>query len=99
MEKWRDAAAVNVIVHTKRVLLLDKLEIDRDFMSYFNEVLTSHEMDYIRTRSTRLQRAKSFIDTLAMKLTTEVFYDLLCALPNALRKEVYQAYRIGKNDF
>ena len=97
MEKWRDDAAVNVILHTKRMFLLDKLEIDNDFMVHFNEILAKHEMDYIKSRSTPLHRAKSFIEILATKLTTDVFYHLLCVLPNALRREVFQAYRSSKN--
>ena len=97
MEKWRDDAAVNVILHTKRMFLLDKLEIDNDFMARFNEILSKHEMDYIKSRSSRLHRAKSFIETLAMKLTTDVFYHLLCVLPNTLRREVFQAYRSSKS--
>ena len=98
MEKWRDDDAVNVLLHSKRIFLLDKLEVDHDFVACFKEILSKHEMDFINSRSTRLHRAKCFIETLAGKLTTDVFNHFMCVLPNSLRKEVFQAYKTSKND-
>ena len=95
-EEWRDVAAINVILHTERLSLLKELDIRRGsfIMMHFMDTLNDFEIDYICSPLSRYARVKRFIETLAMKMTTELFIDFLMSLDEcpALRKSIQDAY-------
>ena len=96
-EEWRDVAAINVILHSERLRLLKELDIRREsfIMKHFINILNEFEMDYICSPLSRYARAERFIETLAMKMTTDLFDDFLMSLDEypALRKTIYDVYK------
>ena len=95
--QWRDIAAVNVILHHERLRLLKELDIERQsfVMNHFKDFFNDFEKDVICTPSLRCVRVKQFIEILAMKMTTELFIELLISLEKQpdLRKAIRDAYR------
>ena len=95
--QWRDVAAVNVILHHERLRLLKELDIHRQsfVMMHFKDVFNDFEKDVICSPSLRCVRVKQFIEMLAMKMTTELFVELLISLEKQpeLRKAIRDAYR------
>ena len=95
-ENWKDDTAVNVILHTKRLKILNQIDIHQDsfIMSHFTDILNKFEIDYICSPSLRCVRVKRFIETLSMKMTTDMFINFLMSLDEypELRKEIHEAY-------
>ena len=95
-DNWRDDAAVNVILFSKRVEILNQIDVHRDsyIMSFFTDILNKFEIDYICSASLPAARTKRFIETLCMKMTTDLFITFLMSLDDhpQLRKEIHEAY-------
>ena len=95
-ENWKDDVAVNVILHTKRLKILNQIDVHRDsfIMSFFMDILNKFEIDYICSASLPSARTKRFIETLCMKMTTDLFITFLMSLDDhpQLRKEIHEAY-------